>query len=201
MSDEIKAAYDVGAVEYRSRYDSIPPRVEDVDRTFCFVDTSNPMVLEIGCAYGREAQYITTKTDSYLGIDISSEYINMARREVPHGTFVVRDAVAYDYPVGLDAVFAFASLLHSPVEDVQTVLERVSVALNPGGVMFISLKRRLQYETDIVDDGVTKRRFYYYTRQVMQHIIPSDLVEVFYDEQSREEEWFTMILQKTDQNT
>ena len=196
MVSDIKAAYDVAAEVYRKRYDGIPPRVEDVDRALSFVTIDNPTVIEIGCAYGREAGCILARTKWYVGFDICSAYIDMARAEHPTGTFLVRDVMEYPFPVGIDVVLAFASLLHNPKEDVAVVLERVVAALNPGGVVFLSLKRRAQYETTVETDDVVSRRFYYYTRQTILDCAPEELVEVFYEEQSRSEEWFTMILQK-----
>jgi len=196
MNQSIKDAYNAGADEYRRQYDGIPPRVDDIDLAFSYIDVETPVVLEIGCAYGREAQYILTKTPSYLGIDISSVYIKMARNGNPAGNFEVADVMRYDFPTGLDVVFAFASLLHNPKEDLQVVLEAVATALNPGGVVFISLKRRDQYETAVVDDGHTKRRYYYYTRETVLGVKPDSLTEVYCNQQSRQEEWFTMILQK-----
>jgi len=196
MTQPIRTAYNQAATEYRRQYQLIPARVNDVDLALSYIDIQRPVVLEIGCAYGREAQYILTKTPYYLGIDISSVYINMARAENEAGKFEVADVVQYEFPTGLDVVFAFASLLHNPKEDIQVVLERVTAALNPGGVLFLSLKRRDRYETDVLDDGHSKRRFYYYTRQTVLDLLPGTLVEQFYQEQSRKEEWFTMILQK-----
>lgn len=196
MESKINEVYNRAAIAYRERYDSIPPRVEDVDRTLAYVPKSNPAVLEIGCAYGREAKYILTKTNQYLGLDIAEKYIEMATQEVPEGKFACVDVIKYTFPASLDVVFAFASLLHNPKEDVAVVLQRVGKSLKSGGVLFLSLKRRSQYETAVETDDLASRRFYYYTHQTILDIVPTELVEVFYDEQSRKEEWFTMILQK-----
>lgn len=192
----IADAYNTAAIQYRQRYARIPLRKEEVDTTLALVTADNPVVVEIGCAYGREASYIVTKTNRYTGIDISQAYIDMARREVVSGVFQCVDVLQYDFPAHVDVVFAFASLLHMPKEDVCTVLERVSKALNPGGVVFLSLKRRATYQTELVIDDVVPRRFYYYTRDTIHRCLPDSLDEVFYAEQSRQEDWFTMILQK-----
>jgi trans-aconitate methyltransferase len=120
----------------------------------------------------------------------------MARNEIPSATFEVADVMSYDFPAGLNVVFSFASLLHNPKEDMQIVLARIAEALHPGGVVFLSLKRRDRYETDVVDDGYTKRRYYYYTQETILSVMPSTLQAVHYLQQSRQEEWFTMILQK-----
>lgn len=197
MNQDIRHAYNAAADAYRQRYDSIPPRVEDVDAAFARVSTSNPVVVEIGCAYGREARYILTKTSQYTGIDISEKYIKMAKAEIPTADFVCTDVADYEFPSGIDVVFAFASLLHASQEEVEEVLKRVAMALNSGGIIFLSLKRRAQYETAIETDDAVSRRFYYYSRQTILDIAPPHLTEVFYDEQSRKEEWFTMMLQKT----
>lgn len=195
MSQQIRRAYNQAAMAYRLGYDGIPPRIADIDLTLQYVDAPKPVVLEIGCAYGREAQHLI-KRSHYFGIDISAAYIQMARREHPRGNFEVADVMQYQFPSGLDVVFAFASLLHNPKEDIKLVFERVAAALNPGGVIFLSLKRRDRYETDVVNDGYSKRRFYYYTRDTVLQQKPQTLSEVHYAEQSRKEEWFTMILQK-----
>jgi hypothetical protein len=65
MPNEIKQAYNSGAKEYRRQYDGILPRQTDVDLALSYVAVDQPMVLEIGCAYGREAAYILTKTNRY----------------------------------------------------------------------------------------------------------------------------------------
>ncbi len=197
MTQEIRSAYDIAAATYRKRYDGIPPRREDVDLAFEQVPTKNPTVVEIGCAYGREARYIITKTDRYIGVDISQKYIKMAREEIPTATFVCADVMDYGFVPGVDIVLAFASLLHNPKEDIAAVLERIAKALNSGGVVFLSLKKRNDYETAVETDDLVSRRFYYYTRQTILEILPPELTECYYNEQSRAEEWFTMILRKT----
>jgi len=196
MSLEIKAAYDHAAVAYRRRYDSIPPRIEDVDLVFKFINKTNPVVVEIGCAYGREVHYILTKTNNYTGLDISQKFIEMAKKELPASHFICTDVMDYTFVPGIDVVFAFASLLHNSKEDIRIILARVSEALNQGGVIFLSLKRRDEYESAIESDDLVSRRFYYYTRQTILDAAPANLKEIFYHEQSRKEAWFTMILKK-----
>jgi len=196
MSDSIKNAYNTAGPTYRERYDSIPPRSKDVDLTLGYITNPNPKVVEIGCAYGREAQYILTKTTDYTGIDISHVYVDMANREVAGGQFICADVLDFAFPKNVDAVFAFASLLHSSKEDVAVVLGRVAASLADGGVVFLSLKRRDVYETVVETDDLVSRRFYYYTKQTILDLLPASLTEVFYDEQERTESWFTMILQK-----
>ena len=120
----------------------------------------------------------------------------MARAEIPEGEFVHIDVMDFKFPKGIDAVFAFASLLHSPKEDLAIVLEKVACSLNPGGVMLLSLKHRKQYGASLETDDHVSRQFYYYSWQAIDTIVPLEMREVFYSTQSRKDEWLTMILQK-----
>jgi len=194
--DNIREAYNIAAQAYRKRYDTIPTRIEDIELALSYVKKDNPSVVEIGCAYGREAKYILSKTNRYIGIDICDEYIKMAQTEVVGGEFICTDVLEYEFPKGIDIVFAFASLLHLSKDEIALVLQRVAGPLSIGGVVFLSLKRRDAYESEMVTDDVVSRQFYYYNRETIIDVLSVGLVEVFYAEQNRNESWFTMILQK-----
>jgi SAM-dependent methyltransferase len=192
----IKNAYDTAASAYRSKYDAISVRTDDIDRAFATVQVINPHVLEIGCAYGREAQYILTKTSHYIGIDISQEYVRMAQEEIDNGNFICVDVTKYDFPVGLDIVFAFASLLHLDKENVKSVLQKIYKNLNKDGIIYLSLKRREEYFFENVTGEHTTRKFYYYNRKVILELTDGLYSVEFYEEQTLKEPWFTMILKK-----
>lgn len=192
----IKEAYNKAASVYRKKYERHDARAEDIDQALSYVGVKYPKVLEIGCAYGRDAVYVLTKTPHYVGIDICDEFIEMAKQEIEGGEFYCADVLEYDFPKNLDAIFSFASLLHLSKEEMSEIFGKVSAALVPGGVFFLSLKRRAEYQTAIDTDEVVSRRFYYYTRETLSDIAPSDLKEVFYSEQERAEDWLTIIFQK-----
>lgn len=130
---DIRNAYNLAANSYRAKYDSIPPRVADVDVALSFVTKENPKVVEIGCAYGREAKYILSKTNQYIGIDICDEFIKMAQEEIPRCTFIQADVLDYNFPENVDAVLAFASLLHTSKGDFELILQHIAKSLNSGG--------------------------------------------------------------------
>jgi Trans-aconitate methyltransferase len=195
-NEQIRAAYNAAALPYREKYDRIPPRADAVDATLAYCEVKNPNVLEIGCAYGREAAYILTKTDRYTGIDISDEYIKMAQTELPHGTFVRADVLEYDFPTELDVIFAFASLLHLDREQLRVVFEKAHTALNENGVLFLSLKRKDEYGLEVETDEYGTRTFYFYNARLIQEIAAGLFVSLESDEQDREVAWFTIILRK-----
>ena len=83
-------------------------------------------MLEIGCANGKDAMHILARTNEYVGIDISPEFIRLAQQKVPGATFKVGDVERFEFPSDLDVIFAFASLIHLPKESLQGVFSKAS---------------------------------------------------------------------------
>ena len=188
--------YDKASTGYAGKFEELGTRITDVDRAFAMVNKENPFVVEIGCGGGREAKYILTKTDKYLGIDISTGMLAIARKNVPEGKFIKADVESYEFSEKADVIFAFASLLHTGKETLVVVFQRMYEALNEGGIVYVSLKRKEEYSQAIVQDEYGPRQFYYYTRDVLKEVAGVGFQEVFYEEQERAESWFTIILQK-----
>ena len=188
--------YDKAARGYAEKFKNIGVRAKDVDKAFTFVAKENPSVVEIGCGAGREAEYIFTKTNRYIGMDISAGMLEVARENFPDVHFVQADIDTYKFPEGVDIVFAFASLLHSSKESLVGIFNRIYDALNEDGVVYVSLKRRDKYSSAVVEDTYGPREFYYYTKETLLEVAGDHFDEVFYEEQERIEPWFTMILKK-----
>jgi SAM-dependent methyltransferase len=195
-NEKIAHAYNSAAAAYRKKYENIPVRSEDVDIALSLLGRSKPTVLEIGCAYGREAQHILQKTPRYTGIDISSVYIEMAKKEVPDGAFHCVDVLEYDFPQKIDLVFAFASLLHLSKANMKTVLQNIYSGLNEGGMVFLSLKHHMEYFSQEVSDQHSTRTFYYYNCETIAELVGELFSQEYYDEQVLKEPWFTLMLKK-----
>ena len=148
------------------KFQGIGDRISDVEKAFLILDKSNPSVLEIGCGDGRDAKEIVTRTDKYLGIDVSSSMIELAEAHVPNATFRVVDVETFEFPAGLDIIFAFASLLHSDRTAVNDILRRAYKSLNGSGIFFISLKRD-EYQSKIKKDEFGIRTFYFYSPKTL----------------------------------
>jgi len=195
-NEKIAKAYDGAAIAYRKKYDSIPVRSDDIDIALALLGRSQPVVLEIGCAYGREAQYLLQKTPFYTGIDISSTYIEMAKQEVANGIFHCVDVMEYGFPQKYDIVFAFASLLHLNKTDLKEVLQNIQSNLTTDGMVFLSLKHSAQYYSQEVTDEYSTRTFYYYSRETIAELVGDLYTEEYYNEQILKEPWFTLVLKK-----
>ena len=98
-------------------------------------------MLDLGCGTGVPTAGMLAETGlEVVGIDVSTEMLALARRNVPAGRFVAMDLMELDDSLGrFDAVCAFFSLLMVRREDIPRVLRRVRAVLNPGGVVAIGM--------------------------------------------------------------
>lgn len=57
------------------------------------IDFNDKKVLDIGCGFGEFGKFLLKryKNVSYIGVDITSEFIENAKKEVPEGHFLVAD--------------------------------------------------------------------------------------------------------------
>jgi predicted TPR repeat methyltransferase len=190
--------YNKSAVQLAEYFQGYGSRVRDIDIAFREADApDNPLVVEIGCGDGRDASELVKRTSRYFGFDLSKGMIDLARQNVPEGTFTVADAVTFGYPEGTDIVFAFASLLHLTKPEVKVVFEKVAQSLNTGGVFYISSKYSDTYKEKVKVDRHGKRMFYFYNPDILQEIAGQALKTVYIDHDSKgEQPWFQVALKK-----
>jgi len=193
---QIKDFYNKNAKNPEMKFNKRGRRTEDIARAFRFFKKDNPSVVEIGCGNGREAEMVLRHTNDYLGIDVSQEMIKLAKKRAPKGRFWTCDVMECVFPKGADIVFAFASLIHLSREEVRELLSRIYKNLNPGGIVYLSLKHGKQYKI-IKKDMRGKTVVYPYTPELIQELAGEYFRVVYTDFQERNgTKWFTIILQK-----
>jgi SAM-dependent methyltransferase len=115
------------------------PRRAYLDRA-CELIPDGARVLDLGCGAGVPMARALAEGRHLTGVDISATQVELARRNVPAGTFVHADmtALAFD-PASFDAVVAFYSLTHVPRDDVPPLLARIRDWIRPGGTFLASM--------------------------------------------------------------
>jgi ubiquinone/menaquinone biosynthesis C-methylase UbiE len=126
------------------RYDDVfPHKSGQIIATQWVIDRLAPgaRVLDIGCGTGVPTAGMLAETGiDVIGIDVSTEMLALARRNVPAGRFVAMDVLELDGSLGrFDAACAFFSLLMLRREDIPRVLRRVRAVLRPGGMVAIGM--------------------------------------------------------------
>ncbi|MDQ1533316.1 MAG: hypothetical protein QOF28_1077 [Actinomycetota bacterium] len=100
-------------------------------------------VLDIGCGPGvPTAAMFATAGHHIVGVDISPRQIQLARTNVPAGSFAVADITEFDAePDSFDALMALYSLTHIPRDNYPTLFGRFVEWLRPGGWILASMGR------------------------------------------------------------
>ncbi|SRR5712691_407229 len=93
-------------------------------------------VLDLGCGSGLPvALNLAEAGFAVTGVDISEVQIGRARELVPQAEFIRADITTVEFgPESFDAVVAFYSLIHIPVDEHLPLLHKVASWLRPGGL-------------------------------------------------------------------
>ena len=96
-------------------------------------------ILDLGCGSGRDSKYFLDKGFNVTAVDGSAEFCKHASEYlgIPVRQLLFEEL---DYESVFDAVWACASLLHVPKNDLLSVLEKVGRAMKPSGTLYASFK-------------------------------------------------------------
>jgi ubiquinone/menaquinone biosynthesis C-methylase UbiE len=126
------------------RYDDVfPHKSGQIIATQWMIDRLSPgaRVLDLGCGTGVPTAGMLAESGlEVVGIDVSTEMLALARRNVPTGRFVAMDVMELDGTLGrFDGVCAFFSLLMLRRRDIPRVLRRLRSVLDPAGLVVIGM--------------------------------------------------------------
>jgi SAM-dependent methyltransferase len=188
--------YNNSAQALAVKFDALGARTADIAETFRCMKKVDPLVLEIGCGNGRDAEEILKRSHNYLGVDVSRELIKLARERVPGGKFEVADIVNFNLPGTFDIVFAFASLIHLNKEEFSKVLNEVYAHLNHGGVVRISLKNNESYKEVTRSDEFGQRTYYLYSESDVRELANQFSILKCEAVQLKDQKWLELLLMK-----
>lgn len=96
-------------------------------------------VLDAGCGSGRDSRAFKQHGYSVVAFDASSEMCRMASELIGQQVWQMRfDEI--DFEEEFDGIWACASLLHVPNEELLDVLEKMHRALKDNGALYVSFK-------------------------------------------------------------
>jgi SAM-dependent methyltransferase len=138
-------------------------------------------VLDVGCGTGRDAYEFIKKGYAVTAVDASPAMLRESRRKMkeasdtPENDRMKNAAMAsrtlertfdeIEFRDEFDGVWAAASLLHIPYQQMERALSLLVNALKPSGILFMSFKHGLgEYEYDA-------RYFTYYTRRQIRALM------------------------------
>ena len=97
------------------------------------------LILDAGCGSGRDAKYFIDRGYQVTAFDGSAKIAALAEKEIrqPVQVQCLQDI---QYQNQFDGIWACASLLHVPHNEMESVFLRLHRALKPGGVLYASFK-------------------------------------------------------------
>jgi SAM-dependent methyltransferase len=136
--ETVRRGYDALSLRYRADDDTRGPYAPWIDELLRVLEPGS-RVLDIGCGNGVPvARDLATAGHRVTGVNLSDVQIERARRLVPDAAFVRADITELSFsPASFDAVAAFYSLIHLPLETQPQLLRSVADWLAPGGLLVL----------------------------------------------------------------
>ena len=100
-------------------------------------------ILDVGCGAGIPVARHLAGTFSLTGIDISSNMIALAKKNVPSAKFVIADVMETEFPAcRFDAIVSFYAIFHIPRQEHLNLFRRFAQWLRPGGLLLFTIARK-----------------------------------------------------------
>jgi SAM-dependent methyltransferase len=91
-------------------------------------------ILDLGCGCGVPDARLLARRYEVVGVDLSDVQIARARKLVPAATFLHTDMTAVRFLAGsLDAAICLYSIIHVPLEEQPSLIDRIGRWIRPGG--------------------------------------------------------------------
>jgi len=135
-----KTSYQSTAKEFAKNVSDLAP-VASIEK-FIKLLPSQSKILDVGCGSGRDAKIFTAAGVDVLGIDFSSNLIEIAKVHAPLANFKLMDIETIDSPsASFDGVWAACSLGHIPKNKIASVLKKINMILKDDGFFYLALKK------------------------------------------------------------
>ncbi|MGL1835129.1 DUF3427 domain-containing protein [Rhodocyclaceae bacterium SMB388] len=105
------------------------------------------LILDAGCGSGRDSRAFVARGYRIVAFDASAEIAQRASEVLGQGV-AVRSFADVSELCSYDGIWACASLLHLPADDLPHAFERLWRALKPGGALYVSFKHGDDERTD-----------------------------------------------------
>ncbi len=205
MNEDLKSTYNRIAGDWFKDHEDDTWWVNSTNKFVSFLKPGN-LVLDVGCGAGLKSKYLITKGLKVVGIDLSEDIIEIAKKEVPGARFKVADITEpLEFDKKFDGIFAQAVLLHIPKKDIKKVLANLLSPLKSEGYLYIAVKslKGGQPEEQVIkesDYGYEYERFFsFYTPEELKNFMEESKVSIVYNEiiSVGNTDWIQIIAQKS----
>lgn len=136
--DAVRRGYDALAETYAANRSESGRDVDILDRFLGSLSTP-ARILDAGCGPGTPVLRRLCTFATAIGVDVSRGQLDVAAGNVPGTVLVQGDMTRLPIRDGVfDAVTAYHSLIHVPIDGHQTVLDEFARVLRPGGRLLLT---------------------------------------------------------------
>lgn len=164
MEDYLKMTietYDQIAQSYVDITRDIRPQLEF--EAFCQALLPGGLVLDIGCAWGRDSRSFFERGFSVIGVDLSSEMLKIARQVAPGCSFIHADLRSLPLADNCaDGIWCCATLLHLKRAEIIKALLEFKRVLRVSAPCYIQVKKGEGEEIVGQSFSQGKQRFFTY---------------------------------------
>jgi SAM-dependent methyltransferase len=106
-------------------------------------------ILDLCCGSGQMARELSNRGYDVVGLDGSSQMIELARENASNASFILADARRFSLAPKFNAVLcSFNSLAHAnDIEELTSILRNAHAALKPGGLLLFDISLESAYST------------------------------------------------------
>jgi ubiquinone/menaquinone biosynthesis C-methylase UbiE len=150
----------------------------------------NARVLDVGCAAGRDSALFAKRGFEVVGIDLSENLLKIARVKYPEIEFIKMDMRRLEFKDGtFYGIWANASMLHLPRNDVSQALSEFHRVLKAGAILHVGVKRgEGGGHTDDQYAAYERRYFTYFQLEEMEQLVREagfEIIDSFIDNPSK----------------
>jgi ubiquinone/menaquinone biosynthesis C-methylase UbiE len=151
-------------------------------------------ILEVGSGGGRDAEDLIELGYEYVGTDISTGLLSVARKRLPGVEFVEQSIYELSLPQApFDGFWASAVLLHIPRSRIDESLTSIRRVIKDKAIGFIAIKDGVGEEMEIADKNPElKRLFTYWSKEDFTEKLQAnnfDVVDYMYRPISERTKW------------
>jgi SAM-dependent methyltransferase len=146
----------------------------------------NAHILDLGCGSGRDSKTFIQKGYTVTAIDGSKELCKLACEYIEQDV-ICKEFTEIDYINKFDGVWACASLLHLPSNELKQTFHKIKIALKNNGHFYTCFKygEREEWRDGRYFNDMTESK-------LQQFIIDFEVVELF----RKNNKWINIILKK-----
>ena len=177
-------------------YNTVEADMSETYKQFLSYFNNGDFILDLGCGSGRDSKYFLDKGYNVTSADLSDELIERASKFIKQKVLKL-DMLKMKFENDFDGIWACASILHIPKNQVSKVLSNCFKALRKNGVLYASFKYG---DFEEVRNG---RFFNYYDEASIKKVVENSefiLEKIWITRDVRlgreNEKWLNIILKK-----